>query len=267
MCSLASSCSEPLKVLSRSSLRNFPFSSNWALASILGLAMPDSYSPRVLLYCSIVSAIIFVTSSFSMCSSISEIWSNSGDFDYAKLGVSKSFLLERSTRSGFSKGVLLLYQLTNTLYPIEQNTPYRDNTYWWHDHKSEEKERRQLRIDIEEYDPPMVHVETFKVKRYSFDTGQSFICVTKELMDALQLGRENGSRFREMIRKEVLFLRNGIRSSLNSCSCGSKVLSGRNPIGYAVTYIIIAGNEVVLLMLGKKSSLEEESNTQGSLLF
>ncbi|GKA07576.1 reverse transcriptase domain-containing protein [Tanacetum coccineum] len=78
-----------------------------------------------------------------------------------------------------------------------------DNTYWWHDYKLEEEEMRQLGINIEEYDPPMVHVETFKVKRYSFDTCQSFICVTKELTDALPLGRENGSRFREMIRKEL----------------------------------------------------------------
>ncbi|GKB29573.1 retrovirus-related pol polyprotein from transposon TNT 1-94 [Tanacetum coccineum] len=67
----------------------------------------------------------------------------------------------------------------------------------------EEEERRKLGINIEEYDQPMVHVETFEVKRYSFDTGQSFICVTKELMDALPMGRENGSRFRDMIRKEV----------------------------------------------------------------
>ncbi|GKA71130.1 hypothetical protein Tco_0777269 [Tanacetum coccineum] len=78
-----------------------------------------------------------------------------------------------------------------------------DNTYGWHDQKSEEEERRQLRTNIEEYDPPMVHVETFEIKKYSFDTGQNFICVTKELMDALPLGRENGSRFRDMIRKEV----------------------------------------------------------------
>ncbi|GJW12106.1 hypothetical protein Tco_1577933 [Tanacetum coccineum] len=78
-----------------------------------------------------------------------------------------------------------------------------DNTYWWHDQKSEEEERQKLRINVDEYKPPMVHVETFKVKRYSFDTGQSFICVTKELMDALPMGRQNGSRFRDMIRKEV----------------------------------------------------------------
>ncbi|GJX50115.1 hypothetical protein Tco_0276960 [Tanacetum coccineum] len=78
-----------------------------------------------------------------------------------------------------------------------------DNTYWRHDQKSEEEERRKLGINIEKYERPMVHVETFKVKRYSFNTGQSFICVTKELMDALPMGRENGSRFRDMIRKEV----------------------------------------------------------------
>ncbi|GKB19441.1 phospholipase-like protein [Tanacetum coccineum] len=78
-----------------------------------------------------------------------------------------------------------------------------DNTYWWHDQKSEEEERQKLRIDIKEYDPPMVHVETFKVKKYSFDTGQNFICFTKDLMDSFPLGRENGSRFRDMIRKEV----------------------------------------------------------------
>ncbi|GJX11875.1 hypothetical protein Tco_0201734 [Tanacetum coccineum] len=78
-----------------------------------------------------------------------------------------------------------------------------DNTYWWHDQKSKGEERRELGINIEEYDPPIVHVETFEIKRYSFDSGQNFICVTKELMDTLPLGRENGARFRDMIRKEV----------------------------------------------------------------
>ncbi|GKC86086.1 hypothetical protein Tco_1141803, partial [Tanacetum coccineum] len=83
-----------------------------------------------------------------------------------------------------------------------------DNTYWWYDQKSEEEERREIGTDIEGYDPPSVHVETFKIKRYSFDSGQSFICVTKELMNALPLGKENESRFREIIRslsKELEF--------------------------------------------------------------
>ncbi|GKB43596.1 hypothetical protein Tco_0888538 [Tanacetum coccineum] len=126
-----------------------------------------------------------------------------------------------------------------------------DNTYCWHDKKSEEEERRELGINIEEYDPQRVHVETFKIKRYSFDSGQNFICVSKELMDALSLGRENGARFRDMIRKEVDIGRrihrktfslqgSGIRGLLDSFSCGRKVLSGHNHIGYAVTDIITA---------------------------
>nr|GEY90418.1 hypothetical protein [Tanacetum cinerariifolium] len=80
-----------------------------------------------------------------------------------------------------------------------------DNTYWWHDQKLKEEERKKLGINIEEYEMPMDHIETFKVKRYSFDTGQSFICVTKELMDALLIGRENGSRFRGSLYKKVEF--------------------------------------------------------------
>ncbi|GKA91676.1 RNA-directed DNA polymerase, eukaryota, reverse transcriptase zinc-binding domain protein [Tanacetum coccineum] len=120
-----------------------------------------------------------------------------------------------------------------------------DNTYWWHDQKLEEEERRQLGINIEEYDPPMFHVETFEIKSYLFDTGQNFICVTKELMDALPLGRENRSRFRDMIHKEVdsgtrihrqtFYLQgSGILGLLDSFSCGSKVLSD------AITDIITA---------------------------
>ncbi|GKD94945.1 hypothetical protein Tco_1374782 [Tanacetum coccineum] len=109
-----------------------------------------------------------------------------------------------------------------------------DNTYWWHDHGLEENERQERGIDIEEYDPPEVHVETFEVKRYSFNSGHSFICVTKEIGDTLPLGRENGSRFREMIRKELdtggkvqakTFSQqgNGIRGHINSYSCGKNV--------------------------------------------
>ncbi|GJX98080.1 putative reverse transcriptase domain-containing protein [Tanacetum coccineum] len=37
-----------------------------------------------------------------------------------------------------------------------------DNTYWWHDHGLEENERQEIGLDIEEYDPPEVHVETFE---------------------------------------------------------------------------------------------------------
>ncbi|GJX06280.1 hypothetical protein Tco_0194212 [Tanacetum coccineum] len=68
-----------------------------------------------------------------------------------------------------------------------------DNTYWWHDHGLEENERQEKGVAIEECDPPEVHVETFEVKRYSFNSGHSFICVTKEIGDTLPLEREKGS--------------------------------------------------------------------------
>nr|GEU46025.1 hypothetical protein [Tanacetum cinerariifolium] len=119
----------------------------------------------------------------------------------------KSSISSRKETKHYTKlgnGIMTFY--TNvppmTSITIRRNVQ-GDNTYRWHDKKSEEEEKLKLGINIEEYDPPMVHVETFIVKRYSFDTGQNFICVTKELMDALPLERENGSRFRDMIRKEV----------------------------------------------------------------
>ncbi|GJR28072.1 reverse transcriptase domain-containing protein [Tanacetum coccineum] len=141
-----------------------------------------------------------------------------------------------------------------------------DNTYWWYDKKSGEEERQEIRVNIEGYDPPRVHVESFEIKRYSFDSSQSFICVTKELMDALPLGRENRSRFREMIRKEVDSGRKvhrktfsqqgiGIRGLLDSFSCGKKVLSGRNHLGYAIIDAFMEGYEIAQDTRIKSSSL------------
>ncbi|GJZ62637.1 hypothetical protein Tco_0618774 [Tanacetum coccineum] len=74
--------------------------------------------------------------------------------------------------------------------------------YWWHDHGFEEEERNEMGIEIEKYDPPKVQVETFKVRKYSFKGGQKIVCVTKKVDNALPLGRRNGSRFKEIIRKE-----------------------------------------------------------------
>nr|GEW35052.1 hypothetical protein [Tanacetum cinerariifolium] len=77
-----------------------------------------------------------------------------------------------------------------------------------------------------------------------------------ELTDALPMGGENGSRFRDMIRKEVdggrrvhrkafSLQKIGIQCLLDSYSCCSKVLSWRNHLGE---------NEVVLWTLCKKST-------------
>nr|GEY44134.1 RNA-directed DNA polymerase, eukaryota, reverse transcriptase zinc-binding domain protein [Tanacetum cinerariifolium] len=62
-----------------------------------------------------------------------------------------------------------------------------DNTYWWHDYGLEKIEILKSGLNMKEYAPPKVHVETFEVKRHSFDTGQSFICVNKEKGDTLPL--------------------------------------------------------------------------------
>ncbi|GJW71280.1 7-deoxyloganetin glucosyltransferase-like protein, partial [Tanacetum coccineum] len=72
-----------------------------------------------------------------------------------------------------------------------------------HDHRFKEEDRWESGLDEKYYDPPQVCVETFEVKRYSFKEGKSFICVIKQLEDSLPLGLVNGSRFKEMIRKEM----------------------------------------------------------------
>ncbi|GKA12546.1 hypothetical protein Tco_0692092 [Tanacetum coccineum] len=80
---------------------------------------------------------------------------------------------------------------------------FHGTVYPWHDEGFEEEERWESGIEKKDYEPPFVYIETFKIKRYSFDGGRSFFCITKQLDDALPLGRENESRFMGMIRKEM----------------------------------------------------------------
>ncbi|GKC03457.1 putative reverse transcriptase domain-containing protein [Tanacetum coccineum] len=68
---------------------------------------------------------------------------------------------------------------------------------WWYVYWLEEDKNQENRD--KGYNPPKVHLETFKVTRYSFDNGNNFICVTNESKDTLSLGRESGSQFRKMI--------------------------------------------------------------------
>ncbi|GKD54445.1 hypothetical protein Tco_1287832 [Tanacetum coccineum] len=67
----------------------------------------------------------------------------------------------------------------------------------------EKEERWESGLDKTYYDPPQFSVETFEVKRYSFENEKSFVYVTKFLDDDLPLGRANRSRFKGMIRKEM----------------------------------------------------------------
>ncbi|GJU91688.1 hypothetical protein Tco_1304111 [Tanacetum coccineum] len=98
---------------------------------------------------------------------------------------------------------------------VAQNNEFKDNDssheatismraqYPWYDEGFEEEERWESGIEKTDYEPPFVDIETFKIKRYSFKGGRSFICIAKQLDDALPLGRVNGSRFIGMIRKEM----------------------------------------------------------------
>ncbi|GKD14807.1 hypothetical protein Tco_1199214 [Tanacetum coccineum] len=72
---------------------------------------------------------------------------------------------------------------------------------WWYDYWYEDEEK--LDIGNDKYDPPKVHSETFEITKYRFNNGFSFICVNNESHETLSLGRNNGSRFRKMIKEEM----------------------------------------------------------------
>ncbi|GJS19068.1 reverse transcriptase domain-containing protein [Tanacetum coccineum] len=78
-----------------------------------------------------------------------------------------------------------------------------NKNYEWHNYEFKNEECQEIGIEEKDYHPPEVQVETFKVKKYSFEGGQIFICVTKYMDNILPLRRKNISKFKEMIRKEV----------------------------------------------------------------
>ncbi|GJR39308.1 hypothetical protein Tco_1214992 [Tanacetum coccineum] len=80
---------------------------------------------------------------------------------------------------------------------------YKKTNEAWHDEGYEEDKLRQSRDEKTDYDPPYVNVKTFKVKKYSFKGGRSFIYITDRKDEALPLGRMNRARFKAMIRKEL----------------------------------------------------------------
>ncbi|GJQ89989.1 hypothetical protein Tco_0001128 [Tanacetum coccineum] len=78
-----------------------------------------------------------------------------------------------------------------------------NKNYEWHNYEFENEECEEIGIEDKDYHPLEVRVETFEAKKYSFKGGQSFICVTKDLDNTLPLGRKNGSKWKEMIRREI----------------------------------------------------------------
>ncbi|GJT21108.1 RNA-directed DNA polymerase, eukaryota, reverse transcriptase zinc-binding domain protein, partial [Tanacetum coccineum] len=82
---------------------------------------------------------------------------------------------------------------------MEYCNQVHSKNYEWHNYEFKNEE-----CEDKDYHPPEVQVETFEVKKYSFNGGQSFICVTKDLDNTLPIGRKNGSKFKEMIQNEIV---------------------------------------------------------------
>ncbi|GJV87572.1 hypothetical protein Tco_1531510 [Tanacetum coccineum] len=93
------------------------------------------------------------------------------------------------------------YILDNVWEKCQQN--YKKTDEAWHDEGYEEDEIWQSGDEKTDYDPPYVNVKTFEVKKYYFNEGRSFICITDREDEALPLRRVNGARFKDMIRNEL----------------------------------------------------------------
>ncbi|GJT33884.1 hypothetical protein Tco_0924303 [Tanacetum coccineum] len=72
------------------------------------------------------------------------------------------------------------YVLDDVWEKYEQN--HRRTTYAWHDEGRKEEELWKSGIEKTKFEPPMVNVETFKLKRYSFKEGNVLSALPKNLM-------------------------------------------------------------------------------------
>nr|GEW50721.1 putative reverse transcriptase domain-containing protein [Tanacetum cinerariifolium] len=80
-------------------------------------------------------------------------------------------------------------------FELDSNSSVHGGTmYSRHDQIFQEEEQWEYGVDKIYYDPPKLRMETFEVKRYSFDNGKSFVCVTKMLNDDTRSGWVNGCR-------------------------------------------------------------------------
>ncbi|GJX93638.1 phospholipase-like protein [Tanacetum coccineum] len=64
------------------------------------------------------------------------------------------------------------------------------NKDWWYDYWYKDEEKMELGDD--DYNPPIVRTEIFKVTKYKFNNGCSFINVSSENNETLSLGWKNG---------------------------------------------------------------------------
>ncbi|GJT34956.1 hypothetical protein Tco_0925375 [Tanacetum coccineum] len=62
------------------------------------------------------------------------------------------------------------------------------NKDWWYDYWYEDEEKMEL--GDEDYNPPIVHTETFEVTKYKFNNRCSFINVSSKNNETLSFGKE-----------------------------------------------------------------------------
>ncbi|GKD81660.1 hypothetical protein Tco_1348499 [Tanacetum coccineum] len=65
------------------------------------------------------------------------------------------------------------------------------NKDWWYDYWYEDEEKMEL--GDEDYNPPIVHTETFEVTKYKFNNRCSFINVSSKNNETLSFGKEKDS--------------------------------------------------------------------------
>ncbi|GJW51729.1 hypothetical protein Tco_0093080 [Tanacetum coccineum] len=90
-----------------------------------------------------------------------------------------------------------IFMVNSGLISRPQSPTQSNNQIYYEESEFENKEREELGIEELEYRPPEVQVETLKVKKYSFEDGQSFVYDSKDVYNVLPLGWKNGSKFKE----------------------------------------------------------------------
>ncbi|GJW39984.1 hypothetical protein Tco_0065829 [Tanacetum coccineum] len=78
---------------------------------------------------------------------------------------------------------------TVTYIPFHTMFQMKKTNEAWHDEGYEEDEMWRSGDEKTDYNPPYVNVKTFEVKKYSFNGGRSFICITDREDEAVPLGQ------------------------------------------------------------------------------
>nr|GEW61184.1 hypothetical protein [Tanacetum cinerariifolium] len=123
---------------------------------------------------------------------------------HEKTNIQKGLMNTRKSLTMKNKNVLRVGRKRYAMDDVwEKCEKFHDTAYPWHDEGFAKEEQWESGIENTDYKPSFVKSETLEVKQYFFKNGKSFVCITKQLDDALPLGRVNGSRFMGMIRKEM----------------------------------------------------------------